>query len=370
MKSLLIDLGPAANKSPSGVGQYTILLVKALTAMDKNIQLCGYFYDTPGANKRLLALFGDTVKFLPIAQWRSLSARLLRKLGVELPLNWLVKIPARTDCILFTNFVGWPYTKSIPNLLFIYDMSFIDTPTFVLSANRRYLQRFVPKSIKRASGIITISDFTKRRIEERFSLTAKLNIIVTPIPPINSKAKSQKPKWAPKKFILFVGTVEPRKNIVNLIEAYSKSKANKTHSLVLAGPFGWLSQEIKELVNKARSQGLSVITPGYVTELEKTYLYKNTSLFTLLSHYEGFGMPVLEAMKYKAPLLLSDIEVFHEVADDSAFYCNKDSISTISHALDRYIDDTSKIKLYKKQLSKFSWKENANNIYLWGLKQC
>lgn len=365
MKSFLIDLIPAASKDPSGVGQYTILLTKALVANNKGITLYGYFYDIPGAQARLAALFGDTIHLLPIPWWRSAPARVLRKYGIELPLNWLVKIPAQTERILFTNFVGWPYGGSIPNLLFIHDVSFIDTPAFVLPANRTYLQRFVPRSIKRASGIVTISDFTKARIKAQFKSSKNIPIVVTPIPPLGSKIKAHKPTNTPEKFILFVGTLEPRKNIASLVKAYASSKASQTHGLVLAGPFGWLSQDIEAVIKKARSQGLNIMTPGYITEGEKAYLYKNASLVALLSHYEGFGMPVLEAMKYKAPILLSDITVFHEVAGQSAFYCDKDDIDDISYALDTYLSDRSKYKTYKKQLDKFSWKENANNIYFW-----
>jgi alpha-1,3-rhamnosyl/mannosyltransferase len=296
-----------------------------------------------------------------------------RRLGFQ---PWLeVFVRQKADSVIFTNYVSLPQLRRRKTALIVYDLGFLDTPDFTQSRNLAYLRRFCSPSIRRADVIITISEFTRQRLKHHFpDLKAKL--VVTPIPPMGaSLGKSRLNDSLASKgvrergYILYVGTIEPRKNLATLIEAYAEldPALRSKYSLVLAGGKGWKDEAILAAVAEQQSKGLDVILTGYVSEDEKNSLYANAACFVLPSHYEGFGMPVLEAMQHGIPVLLSDIPVFHEVADDAAVYFDKDRVDDIAAALASLLRDPARQKSLagkgKARLGAFSWQENAAKVY-------
>jgi glycosyltransferase involved in cell wall biosynthesis len=161
------------------------------------------------------------------------------------------------------------------------------------------------------------------------------------------------------KYILFVGSIEPRKNIQNLVEAYTKLPMfiKDTYSLVLAGGKGWKDEQILASIKDAQNNGNKIIQTGYITEAEKDALYKDASLFVLPSHYEGFGMPIYEAMQYKIPIVASNIPVFNEIAGDSITYFDKDSVGDIANVMEKIISSKSlqknRLELMKNDFPSF-----------------
>ncbi len=364
---ILFDATPLTG-SKSGVGYFTERLVESLASTYPNkLDLSGHYFNFLGRNHVTLS----TKPNLHYTQSRLLPGRalgLLRKLNIELPFELITG--QKADVVLFPNFISAPTSRQALNVVVIYDLSFIDCPQFTSDKLRANLQKWVEPSIKRADLVITISDFTKRRINEYYKIPED-NILVVPIPPKQASAPNEsilKRLMLDAGFLLFVGNIEPRKNLVNLIKAYELlPKELQKLPLVLAGGKGWHDEEILATIEGAQQKGLNIISTGYITDEEKSALYHNGTLVIQPSHYEGFGMPVLEAMSYGKPVICSDIEVLREVASDGAAYFDKDDPQKIALSIQENLEPTKLNNLAKKGQARVqqypSWDEIAKNIY-------
>ena len=373
MKRILIEAGPMIDQNKSGVGHYVEGFIGSLSSAKNNkLILTAYYFNFLGMNKELIPKVNDLeLRRIWLMPGKIIS--LCRKVGIQPYLELFIRTKA--DVIIFTNYVSLPLlNKKIKKVLIVYDMCFLDHPNYVQNKNLAYLTRFCPPSIQESSAIITISDFTKSRITHYFP-NLKIPIIVTPIPPLKQSVSSSiLPKRISElgvisnKYILYIGTIEPRKNIQNLVKAYAMldKKVRDNFSLVIAGGKGWKDEDIWIDINRCRTEGLNIITPGYVTDNEKRSLYSNATCFVLPSHYEGFGMPILEAMQYNIPSALSDIPVFREVAGEAALFFNKDSIKDISEKIDQIISNAKiRDRLIKEgttQIKKFNWEDNSRKV--------
>jgi glycosyltransferase involved in cell wall biosynthesis len=360
---LLFDAEPMANSKKTGVGYYTELLIESLAKLGpEKIELIGhYFYQK---NNIPTLPEAKNIKYVKSKFIPKKIINLLRRYGIETPFEFLIK--SKGDLILYTNFIGTYSIFNTPSMDIVYDLSFLIHPGFVSSRNKSDLTRFVPKSIQRASLIITISEQVKDEIVENLSVSSK-KIVVTPIPPPEPFLKISndylKELKIDSKYILFVGTLEPRKNIVNLIKAYNllPESIRESYSLVLAGGSGWNNQSIEDELDKNYP---GIIPTGYINDEQKASLYKNASLFILPSHYEGFGMPVLEAFSYNVPTILSDIPVFHEIAGNTVNYFDQNDPDSIKESIIKELTNKeSHKKDYDNILLKINWDKIAKDLY-------
>jgi len=372
MSRILIEASPMTDQNKSGVGYFVERLISSLATLQNQYEIQGYYFNFLKMNKETLPqINGLKLHRIWLIPGKLIS--LFRRLGFQPYLEFFTKTDA--EYLIFTNYVALPLlNKKIKKALIVYDMCFMDHPNYVQQVNLTYLNKFCPRSIKNANLIITNSNFTKSRIEYYFP-NLKTPILVTPIPPVKKSIKAKTPSNRLKnlnihadKYILCVGTVEPRKNIINLIKAYSGLGQNlqNKYSLVLAGGKGWNDEEIWKEIKNYQSKGLKIITTGYITEDEKDYLYRHAACFVLPSHYEGFGMPILEAMQYKIPSAISDIPVFREIAGEGALYFNKEVPDDIGLKINHLLTDSvTRSRLIDKaliQLKDYSWNKNVNNI--------
>jgi glycosyltransferase involved in cell wall biosynthesis len=160
---------------------------------------------------------------------------------------------------------------------------------------------------------------------------------------------------------LSVGTIEPIKNIIGLIDGFSSNDELKNKfSLVLCGKKGWKSDKIFERIAQAKEEGVSITITGYVSDDVKKCLYENCAAVVLPSFYEGFGMPILEALAYKKPLALSDIEVFHEVAGNAGYYFALNSSKSMSDIILKAT--RSRTNKNNSPYSKITWEDIANKL--------
>jgi glycosyltransferase involved in cell wall biosynthesis len=166
----------------------------------------------------------------------------------------------------------------------------------------------------------------------------------------------------PDRFILFVGTLEPRKNIIRLLEAYARIKDKLPHKLVIAGTKGWLYQPIFEAVKRLSLRN-NVIFLGYVDDGNLPALYNLADLFVYPSIYEGFGLPVLEAMACGIPVITSNVSSLPEVAGDAAVLVDPYNVKELAGAMKHVLTNASLRKqvINKgfQQAKNFSWKKCA-----------
>ena len=364
---LLFDAGPLVASNKAGVGYYTKRLIESLAdQLPENSRLVGHYFNFLGMKSvsGLPCHPSISYKNSNILPHKALTAA--RLLGFQLPVELLFKQTA--DAALFPNFLALPSALKIPKVSVIHDTAFLDMPELVPDQTKRMLSRHLGKSIKRSDQIITVSEFSKKSIIKHFGVEES-RVLVTPIPPESLHKKITSKRIIDGKYLLFLGTLEPRKNIACLLTAYHSlpAKVRQEYSLVLAGGKGWKDEEILALIDKFRLQGDSIITPGYVSDQDKDSLLKHTAIYVQPSLYEGFGMPILEAMSYDIPIVCSDIDVFKEVAGDSVQYFKNNNSVNLTAKLDRLIKDKGLQKLtVEKSRSRLSslpgWEDVADAV--------
>lgn len=227
----------------------------------------------------------------------------------------------------------------------------------------------LPKSIHNSDLLLTISGSSKLDIEVYLKSIQQQD---TPVEHIYIDAgkieKSHLEKntvlnkyHIDQKYFLFLGTLEPRKNPLNLIKAFHlyRQRTNSNMQLVFAGKKGWLYDDVLAYVRKHKMED-SVIFTGFVSDAEKYILLKYTSAFLFLSIYEGFGIPVLEALRLNVPCLVSDIPVFHELFGSSIHYVDPNNIHDIATNMQKILLCPPRIDA--KGLQKFSWEASANRF--------
>lgn len=357
--------------SKSGVGYYTQELVQALAdSHPDDVELLGYYTNFAGREKVSGLPHAPNISYLEIKVMPGKVLNACRRLGFQLPLGLFTK--QRADIFLSTNFVATLSLSKSKQVAVIYDLSFVDKPEYSTAKNGEFLRKWVPRSLKKTNLVVTISNFTKQRIIEVYKVP-KQNIYITPIPP----AKHPRPDVAiiqeyglANGFVLFVGTIEPRKNIGNLVRAYSQldEELRNQYPLVLAGGKGWNDGQILDDIARAQSQGMRIIQTGYIDDGQKTALYEYATLYAQPSHYEGFGMPILEAMSWGKPVVCSDIEVFHEVAGSSVAYFDKNDPRSIARTLSKYLKDVHVREALAKRGEKhaggfITWDKVAQGLY-------
>jgi alpha-1,3-rhamnosyl/mannosyltransferase len=159
--------------------------------------------------------------------------------------------------------------------------------------------------------------------------------------------------------------MEPRKNIVSLLDAYTllSEEARHTYSLVLAGKIDWKYQETKAKLESLQASGYDIHYLGYVDDEQQAALYQGASLFVLPSHYEGFGMQILETLSYGVPCAVSDIPVFHEVGGDAVTYFDQNDPTKIASAIDKSLSSSHDAEMFKTYVQgRPSWSEVSRSV--------
>ncbi len=227
----------------------------------------------------------------------------------------------------------------------VYDLGFMVEPGWTTEANRQVCFTGVFQASLHADFIIAISEATRGHFLAMFPhYPAERTAVVRP----PSRFEDCRPVARPPgcahltvaRFFLYVGTIEPRKNLARLVDAYLtyRSRATAPMPLVLAGGEGWLMHGFEEQVRSLEASG-QLIRLGYVDETTLQWLYQSCHTFVLPSLFEGFGLPVLEALSQGAAVITSRVASLPEVAGDAALYVNPEATDEIAEALTRIADD-------------------------------
>lgn len=261
--------------------------------------------------------------------------------------------------------------KSVVSVL---DVSYLQYPALFKKRDLYQLNNWTKFSVKKANKIFTISKASKNDIIRVYQVPAEKIVVTYPGIKGVSSSKYQvvsmdviRKKYGIKgDYILFVGTIQPRKNIARLIEAFSKISNIKNLiskiSLIIVGKKGWLYEGILEAPKKFNIQN-QVKFLDFVSNEDMPALYKHALFFILPSLYEGFGLPVLEAMKYGCPVITSNISSLPEAGGEAALYVNPESVEDIVSKMQLLIKDENKrremVEKGYKQAKKFSWEKTA-----------
>lgn len=369
---IIFDANPLASANKTGVGMYTKRLIEALASSDqKNVELVGYYYNFLGRKKPDLPR-GHNISYKQVRLYPGQVANALRRIGISIPVEILAK--TRGNVALYPNFIAQPSLFGTKSFAVLHDLSYIEHPEYASDKNRKDLERFVPKTIQRCAGLITVSEVSKQVICKTYNYPPE-KVLVTPIAPeekltvTDQLVNETKKKFGiTKPFILFLGTLEPRKNLISLLEAFEQSTdLNSKYQLVLAGGMDWKFEAIKQKMESLQAKGLDIVHCGYVSMDERAALYTGAKIFVLPSHEEGFGMMLLEAMQYNAPVAASNIEVFHEVAGDAAEYFDQNNPASIAEVLLNVLGSDKKIeqlqKAGQKNLSRYDWNVVATKLF-------
>lgn len=362
-----VEISSLATQRISGVGFYTKRLTEALDQLD-SIELSTAYFNF--LNRQSLPPV--TTKQPPKAN-KLFPLRVYAKLqsyNIAPPFDFLLP---KVDLTIFPNFATWPCVHSKLKATVIHDLTYIHFPELVENKNLDHLRRVVPRSIREADFIITVSESVKSELVKEFSIDPK-RCIVTPIPPDPSYFQKNTAeihaKYAipTKKYLYFLGTLEPRKNIPTLIKAYTQlpKEIKNTYSLVLAGGKGWKTEAIESVIEQAQVAGENIIHIGYVDQQDSSALYQNANLFVMPSTYEGFGMPVAEAMAGQTPVVASDIPVLREIGGDAVLYADPHSPDDFRDKIAQVLTSSELAKQLNnraaQQLQKLSWAKNAQII--------
>lgn len=256
-------------------------------------------------------------------------------------------------------------------IITIHDIGFFDCPQMWKWYVSLYGQIKMKAAIRHCHKIVAVSNFTKKRLEERFSIDEdKISVVYNAIDnkfrnDLTDKDKSlrvrKKYKLPMDNFILCLSTLEPRKNLRLLIEAYTDlKKENKIdHHLVLAGRKGWKIDSLFKDIDSEIKQYIHFT--GFIDDDDLPYVYKAADLFVFPSKYEGFGIPPLEAMACGTQTVVSDLAVFKEVFGDAVQYFKSDNKEDLKRALlsEKRSDSTT----MRIQSKKYSWEKSGEKFY-------
>lgn len=343
----------------AGTKTYIEQLVKALLALDQENR-----YHLWGSPLEVTAPNAHNFNFH--GYWRRAWQLAWKTVGWP-PVD-LVAPKASADLWHFTNYVAPPTRK--PFVLSILDLTFVTHPEFVEPKNLEYLKQFVPDSLARASHIVAISEATREAVLREFKVPAG-KITATPLAADPRFGKELPPEELSRikekygiegDYVLAVGTLEPRKNLKNLLLAFAAMRKNTSEQLVVAGGHGWLFDETEQLLRKLGLGSRTILT-GYVPDRELPGLYQGAKAFVFPSHYEGFGLPILEAMLAGTPVVTANTSSMPEVGGTAALYFDPSDTKGLRLALERVLTDEPLrerlIEAGREQAGKFSWQETA-----------
>ncbi len=263
-----------------------------------------------------------------------------------------------------------PPSAPCPVITTIHDISFKVAPALFPLKHRLLLNALIPFSARRAAAVITGSEATKRDLIQHYRLPPE-KIFITPYAadrmfrPINRKEAQAAVKerlGIPVPYLLAVGVIQPRKNLPRLVRAYNRIASHVEQRLVIVGKEGWEQGPLKEAVAGSPA-GKEPIFTGYVDDDLLPALYSGADLFAFPSLYEGFGLPVLEAMACGTAVLTSNVSSLPEVAGDAAMLVDPHDESALAEALKRLLTDSGErdrvAALGPDQAAKFDWLRTA-----------
>jgi glycosyltransferase involved in cell wall biosynthesis len=350
----------------AGVSHYILALLTSLPQVDPNIDYVAFLND-PAAS---FAGWQTVRTHLPESQpWRRIlweqtsQPRLARQ--------------ERLDLLHEPVYVG-PWQAPCPIVVTIHDMSYFIYPELFQPAKRKYLQTMTRYTAQHAAAIICDSESTRRDVLRILAVSADrvhtVHLGVDPeMQPLPRQlvAEFKREHQLPEHFILFVGTLEPRKNLPVLVQAFAwlRQHSRLNHHLVIGGGKGWYYQTLEQQVEKLGLRD-QIHFPGFIPQAELPLWYNSADLFVYPSLYEGFGLPPLEAMACGVPVITTNVSSLPEAVGAGAILVSPDEPVSLGQEMQRLLSDPSaSTELCDRGIAQaklFSWSNTARqtvNVY-------
>ncbi|HEX5430169.1 MAG TPA: glycosyltransferase family 1 protein [Patescibacteria group bacterium] len=344
--------------NPTGVERFASELIANLSKLDTENQYLLYF------------------RTQPMEQFKSLPANFVRRV-IPFPKFWTqtrlaLELLLHPVDVFFLPIQALPFVHPRKSVIVVHDIAYEFFPDAFPRFMRFYLKLTTRFGVRAARKIIAVSESTKSDLVKTYKLSPdKISVVhlgvdskFAPLPYEQTQKVLDKYNLSYKKYILFLGTLQPRKNISRLVDAYItlRQQYHIEEKLVIAGGRGWLWEPIESKLNQSRISG-SVVHLGYVDEQDKQALYNGAVLLTLPALYEGFGLPPLEAMACGTPVVVSNISSLPEVVGDAGVLVDPNSAEKIAEGILKVLSDKSlQAELGKNGIARakqFTWERTA-----------
>jgi glycosyltransferase involved in cell wall biosynthesis len=362
----------------AGIGRYTRELIGAVLAQSLDLRFT-LFYAAgfPGADSppylpevhRLCASHPHT-RAVPIPLPPRRLTQVWHRLRIPLPIEWLT---GPLDILHAPDFVP-PPTRA-RTLVTIHDLSYMVHPECAVPGVAAYLRDAVPRALKQASIIIADSESTRRDLHRLLNIA--LDRVTVVYPGVDARFRPLPPEVCepvrrrlnlPRRFILFVGTIEPRKNLVRLLEAFARidpTTGGEDLFLVLVGRRGWMYQPVFAAIDRLNLRD-RVQLLDFVADSDLPVVYNLAQVFVYPSLYEGFGLPPLEALACGTPVVTSDNSSLPEVVGNAALLARADDVEALSEGMIRLLKDVALRDRLRQagleQARRFRWEASARQI--------
>jgi glycosyltransferase involved in cell wall biosynthesis len=362
----------AAVRQHAGIGRYARNLIRALAEIDTESQYTLFVAGGHGDDGLGLWPANFRVRSVPLSdRWLHI---LWQRLRLPLPIQ---AVTGPLDLFHSPDFVLPPVGRTAA-ILTVHDLSFMRVPECYVPSFRSYLEAAVSRAVRRARWILADSESTRRDLVQL--LDVGLERVMVLYPGVEARFRPIRELelldcvrlryGLPDYFILGLGTLQPRKNFVGLIEAFSQLLAHshnqndKLH-LVIVGREGWLAEDIPAAIARL-GLGEQVRLVGFVQDVDLPALYNLASVFAFPTLYEGFGLPVLEAMACGTPVVAADNSSIPEVVGEAGLLVPTNDLPALVAALNSILGESTLrnrlVAAGRKQACRFAWARSASQL--------
>ncbi|TNE80406.1 MAG: glycosyltransferase family 1 protein [Bacteroidetes bacterium] len=263
----------------------------------------------------------------------------------------------------------------VPSLAVIHDLAFEHFPQYVSAAGVKFYKSYFPRYARKAARIATVSEYSKADIVKTYGIAeSQIDVVYNGVSETFAPASAEVQQATraqfseDKPYFLYVGALQPRKNIVHLLKAFDRLKASGDypHQLVLVGRDAWQNEEMKSVFEAMQFKS-EVRFTGRVSERDLIALLGSATALCYLPYFEGFGLPVAEAMRCGTPVITSPVSSLPEVGGDAALYAEPEDVDAIAQQMQKLAsDEVLRASLAQKalvQASQFTWEKTADLVW-------
>lgn len=356
----------------AGIGQYVRSLVEQVVRQDSANSYTLFAFKL-GLGKFKPPIRGvkyRLIRWLPSKGYAFLRAYL----HLWLPID--VLLGSSPDLYFYPVFAAFPALRAKPTVVVVHDLSYLHYPEYVMDRIVRRYRRDVPVSLKKAAHIVAVSEYTKQDISKSYAVARDKISVISPgvdhskfYPRPRGQIAAVKARYGlPAGYILFLGSMEPRKNVGGLLQAYAQlpPTLKKQFGLVIAGGKGWRNQPIQELLDKLVAGGENIVQPGYIRAQDLPALHSGAALLVHPAHFEGFGIPIIEAMACGTPVIAANNSSMPEAAGPAGLLVDANSTNDISGAIAKVLTNpqlaAAMVTKGYQQAQKYTWEAGAKKL--------